>query len=156
MANFVFNTGAKEIADGTLDLVTDTIKVMLVGSAVTPTRDMDTVDQVNSDEIDATGYTAGFGGAGRKTLGNKAWAVDKTNDRAEFTASSVSWTGLGNATNDNVVHVILIKEITNDAGSRLIAHIDTSSGSPSLPFTTNGSDLTITFSAEGVIQLGTT
>lgn len=155
MANFVYNTAAKEMADlnQTIDLEGDTIKVMLCTSSYVANRDNDFIEEgandANEHELSGTGYTAGFGGAGRKTLGTKSWAVDKTNDRAEFDCADITWTAIDAGT---VSQILVIKEITADTASRLIAHIDDGG----LPIVTNGGDLTVTINAEGLIQLGTT
>lgn len=157
MANFVYNTAAKEIFDQSLDLLVDTIKVGLSTSTHTADRDDDTLDDgtasdFSSGELSGTGYTAGFNGAGRKTLASKAIVVDKTNDRAEFDAADLTWTGLAGAAG-TIANIELFKEITNDASSRAIAHIDTGTGLPLIP---NGGDVTVAWNAEGIIQLRTT
>jgi hypothetical protein len=165
MANFLYNTAALEIANGTLDLEADTIKIMLVNTDnYTADRDDDVVDDGSSTdpetaEITATNYTRGHAGAGRLTLSasNTVWAVDKTNDRAELDTDNFLWTALGGAVNDDVDAAIIIKEDgSDDTSTRLIAYIDTSTGSPPLPFTTTGSNFTLTVNVEGLIHLKTT
>jgi len=149
MASLVYNTAKKEIFDGTIDLTAADIKVMLIGTATpyTPDADHDTVDQASGSELSATNYTGGFAGAGRKAFASPAIAVDKTNDRAEFDATDLTWTSLGGAANDTVEAAIIIREVTNDAGSRLIAYIDLTNT------TTDGSNFTIQWDAEGILQL---
>lgn len=156
MANFAYNTGIKEVADGTVDLISDTIKAMLCTSSYVADRDDDVVDAAGANdpvdhEINATNYTAGWGGAGRKTLGSKAWAVDKPNDRGEFDCADITWTALGNGTNDTISQMLIIKEGgADDTTSRLILRVDNP-----FPHTTNGGDLTLQVNAEGLLQLGT-
>lgn len=151
MATFVYNLAAAEIARGNIDLLADTIKIMLVKSGYVPDRDDDfieeAVDDANEHELTVSGYTGGFGGAGRKTLGSKTITEDDANDRAEFDCADVTWTAL--ATGETIVGAIIIKEITNDAASVLIAYLDLSD-TP-----TNGSDVTLQINAEGVIQFST-
>lgn len=147
MATFAYTTAGREIADGSLDLVVDTIKVMLVGTGYTPNRDDTNLTAAAAAEINVTGYVPGFGGAGRKSLAGKAFATDLVNDRAEWTASNLTWTALG--TGATIAGAVVCKEITNDAGSRAIAYLDLTD-TP-----TNGSDITLTFDAEGVIQWST-
>lgn len=155
MANFLYNTAAKEIHDGTLNLLSDTIKVMLVNSSYTPDRDHDVVDAGGANdpvdaEITATNYEKGWGGSGRKALTSKAITVNKTDDRSEFDAADVTWTALGGTTNDTVVGAILIKEgASNDTTSRLIAYVDLTD-TP-----TNGGDFTIVWNTGGIVQLST-
>ncbi len=155
MASFVDNTAAGDIVDGTIDIDTDTLKIILIGTATvyTPDRDNDFVDESGAnDPIDAeltgvSGYTRGFGNSGRKTA-SIGVEVDKANDRAEVDVVDLTWTALG--TGDTIAYAILIKEITNDAASPLITLWDVTD-TP-----TNGSDVTLDFDAvEGAIRLTT-
>lgn len=152
MASLVYNRAKKEIADGTINLISDTIKVMLVKSGYTPNADDDFIDFTGTSdpagqEIVATNYTGGFGGAGRKTLANKAWTESDANDRAEFDADDVTWTSLGGASNDTIAAAILVKEITNDAASKLICYVDITD------FTTNGGNFTLQWNSAGILNL---
>ena len=145
MASGWYNSGKRDILDGTIDLVNDTIKMMLVNDTYVPNADHDFVDDVNADELSGTGYVAGFGNSGRKTLVSKAFSTDLTNDRAELTAAALTWAAINAGT---AAYGILIKEITNDAASRLIAWIDFAN------VVTNGGDLTITpDSVQGLLQI---
>lgn len=163
MANFVYNTAALEIVDQVINMETDTIEIMLVTSSYCADRDDDVVDAAGANdpidhEIVATNYTGGHAGSGRHAANTAgAWAVDKANDRAEFDATDpVVWTSLGNAMNATIQAALVIKRGTaDDTTARLIVHIDTSSGSPSLPFTTNGSNFTLNYNAEGLVQVST-
>lgn len=153
MASFVYNKAAQEIADGTVDLLNDTIKTMLVTSAYTPNRDDLVVDAGGANdaldaEISVSGYTGGWGGSGRKALTGKTLTTDNTNDRAEFDADNLTWSTLG--TGATIAAMIVIKEGgANDTTSRLIAYLDVTD-TP-----TNGGDVTFTFDAEGIIQFST-
>lgn len=151
MATFVTNHAAKMIADGTLALLTDTIKAMLVDSTYVGNRDDDFVDDGSandpqSHEVSGTGYTGGFGGAGRKTLASKTLTEDDANDRAAFDAADTVWTGL---TVGTIGGVVLIKEITNDAASLIIAFLDATD------LVTNGGDVTAVWAAAGLIDFST-
>lgn len=153
MANIFYNTAKKEIFDGTVDLLANTIKLMLVTASYTPNADDDVAaaggaNDPDDHEANVTNYTRGHAGAGRKTLASKAIVVDKTNDRAEFDAADVTWTALGNGTNQALVAGIIIKEAgADDTSTRLIAYVDFSD------FTTNGADFTLQWDAEGIIHL---
>lgn len=144
MASGWYNSGARDVADRTIDLVNDTIKLILVTSTYTPDKDHDFASDL-TNELSGTGYTGGFGGAGRKTLAGKAFATDTTNDRVEFTFSAVTWTAI-NAGNPK--YAIMVKEITNDAATRLIAYLDLGT------VVTNGSDMILTPDAVlGALQM---
>lgn len=153
MASFVYNKAAQEIADGTVDLLNDTIKTMLVTSAYTPNRDDLVVDAGGANdaldaEISVSGYTGGWGGSGRKALTSKTLTTDNANDRAEFDADNLTWSTLG--TGATIAAMVVIKEGgANDTTSRLIAYLDVTD-TP-----TNGGDVTFTFDAEGIIQFST-
>jgi len=145
----VFNLFKKLQADGSLDLLTDTIKVMLVGSTFTANADMDYVNpSAYQTELGGTGYAGGYGGSGRKTLASKVVVEDDTNDRAEFSAAPVTWTAINAGTAAACV-IIRERALTGDTMSELIAYID----SGGFPVVTNGGDLTISWSSEGILQL---
>lgn len=154
MANIWYNRGKKEVMDGTIDLVNDTIKVMLVTSGYTPNADHDFVDdgvsgasaRPGQNELTGTGYQAGFGGTGRKTLGTKAVTEDDANDRAEFGAANLTWSAIDAGT---AAAAIVYKHLTNDGASVLIAFIDTGG----FPKVTNGGDLNVNWNAEGILQI---
>jgi hypothetical protein len=153
VASFVYNKAAQEMADGTIDLLTDTIKTMLVTSQYSAARTDLVVDNGGANdpvdaEINVTGYTRGWGGAGRKSLASKSVVVDQSNNRAEFSAGNLTWTALG--TGATIAAMVLVKEgVSNDTTSRLIAYLDVTD-TP-----TNGGDIAFTFDAEGIIQFST-
>jgi hypothetical protein len=86
MADIIYNSFKRDIMNGSLDLDTDTIKVMLVTSAYTPDQDAHTKRSDITNEVSGTGYTAG--GA---TLTNKVVSVDNTDNEGVFDADDVSW-----------------------------------------------------------------
>lgn len=156
MADFLYNTGSNDLWDTTqpIDMIVDTIKVMLCTSSYVANRDDDVVDAAGANdpidhELTGTGYVAGHGNSGRKTLASKTITVDKANDRTEFDAADIVWTAIDAGI---ASQALVIKEgAVNDTTSRLITHID----SGGFPKTTNGGDLTITWNAEGIFQLRT-
>lgn len=103
-----------------VNLDTDTLKAMIVKSTYTPDRDHVFVDAITGGghELSGTGYAAGFGASGRKTLANTAFAKDDTNDLVKLTADNVTWTALNAGTGR---YVVIIKELTNDAASLILA-----------------------------------
>jgi hypothetical protein len=159
MANSMYNRGAIQLADGTLDWTTDVIKCSLASDEYTFSIQHDYMSDVGTAELgntpDVTGYEDGHGNAGRKTLASPTITLDDSNDLVEYdSATSPSWTGLGNGSNDDVKGAIIHQEgTTDDSDATLICWIDTVTGSPSFPFTTNGSDFTIDFHADGVFYL---
>lgn len=153
MATFVLNKAATDIADGSIDLLTDTLKVMLVKSGYVANRDDDVVDAGGANdaldhEISVSGYVGGWGGAGRKTLLSKTVAEDDANDRAVFDCADPSaWTLV---TGETIAAAVVIKEGgANDTTSRLIAYLDIAD-TP-----TNGGTFTLVIDSAGVIHFST-
>lgn len=145
----VYNIFKELEANGTIDLLTDTLKVMLVGTTYTANADHNFVNSdVYQTEIGGTGYAGGYGGSGRKTLSSKTIVKDTVNDRAEFNAAPVTWTSINAGTVGGAV-IIRERAGTGDTMSELIGFVD----SGSFPVVTNGGDFTITWSVEGVLQL---
>lgn len=148
MASTMHTTGAKELSDATINYGTDTLKVMLCNSTYVINRDDDVVDAAGaSDPIDAeiavSGYTGGWGGAGRKTIASKTVTVQKSGgspaNSVVFDCADITWTALG--TGATIETAILIKEGgANDTTSRLIVSWDISQA-------TNGGDITLSFHA---------
>ncbi len=130
MASGLYVTGAHEIVTNGLDIDDDTIKAMLVDDNYVFDNDHDFVGPGTADsadlahnEINATNYTRGFGGAGRLTTTITA-SANKTSNRVDLAIADLQWTSLGGASNDTVGGCAIIKEIVNDAQSRPIAFFD--------------------------------
>ena len=140
MANVVYNSLKKALADADIDLANDTIKVALVTSSYTPDQDNheDFADITN--EVSGTGYTAG--GA---TLASKTVTKDNTNDRGVFDAADVTWSSSTITARGAIVY----KDTGTPATSQLICYKDFTSDK-----TTTAADFKITWSADGIIYLG--
>lgn len=155
MGDFWYNTGKLRMwagATGEVDVIVDDIKVMALETD-DDTATFEFIGDVlggTGVEVTSTGYTGGFGGAGRKTLASKALAVDQGNNRAEFDCADITWTTISQAGAEQWVALLIVKEITNDAASPVLAHIDSAIG---LPLTPNGSDITLTIDAEGLLHI---
>jgi hypothetical protein len=144
MASGWTNKGRHGVLGGTINLLTDTIKVMLVNATTSIDPDLNFVSQISANELSGTGYTGGFGGAGRKTLASKTVTEDDTNDRAYFDAADLTWTAINAGT---PVMALIIKEITNDAASIVIGWVDVND------IATNGGDYTVAWDANGILRL---
>jgi len=144
MASFFYNTGMTEMLDGTIDIDTDTLKLMFVNGSYTADKDDLVVDAAGANdpidhELSGTGYAAGWGGAGRKTAAITMQA-NNTNDRTDIAIDDLTWTAIDAGT---IEGVILIKEGgANDTTSRLIAYFDVSQ-------VTNGGNITLDFATLG-------
>ncbi|MDX1745781.1 MAG: hypothetical protein R3324_07580 [Halobacteriales archaeon] len=151
------NATKADLMRGSIDLDTagDTIKVLLLDDTTAYTADVDNHDFV-SDVADGgvTGTEMSGTGYSRKTLANQAVTVDDTDNEGVFDADNVTWTGLNAGTIQTVVVYQQVgADDTTPADDRIIAiHDDSSIGT--LPLTTNGSDVTLSWPAEGIVNLG--
>jgi hypothetical protein len=148
VASITSNKLRQLLLNSGINLLTDTIKVMLVSSAYTPDKDHDFVTSItggSSKELSGTGYTAGFGGAGRKTLASKTVTKDDTNDIAYFDAADTTWLTISAGT---AAYAAVIKEVTDDTDSPILAVVDVS---PDIP--TNGGDYTVQWAATGIFKI---
>ena len=149
MASLTTNKLRTLLLNRGIDLLGDTIKVMLVNTSYTPDKDHDFVSSITggtTKEISGTGYSAGFGAAGRKTLASKTVTQDNTNDVAYLSAANLTWTAIDSGT---VGAVAVIKEVTSDADSPILAVFDL------IPdIVTNSGDFTITWAAGGLFNIG--
>ena len=143
MADVIYNSFKKKIMDGSIDLDTDTIKVVLVTSSYTPNIDTHTQYSHITNQVTGTGYTAG--GA---TLANKSVAVDTTNDRAKFDADDTTWTSASITARGAIIYKYIDDGGSPDDTSPLICYKDFGADITS----TNG-DFTIQWSADGILYL---
>ncbi len=160
MANGWHNTGKLRCwagATGEVDVLADDIIVIALEAITGYDLDDEFVagtgeglNRAGVTEVTSTGYTGGFGGAGRLSLASKTLAVDQANNRAEFDCADLTWSSISQATAETWVAFMIAKELTSDALSPLIAFIDTATG---IPLTPNGSDITLTINAEGLLQI---
>jgi hypothetical protein len=144
MASGFYNEALHQIGKATIDLDGDTLKLVLTDTGYTYNPDHvfveEAADDVNEQEINVSGYTPGFGQAGRKTVTITGQA-NNTDNRGDFAiADPTAWTL---ATGVTIGTAALVKEITNDAASRLIASFDLTD-TP-----TNGGTITLDFLALG-------
>jgi hypothetical protein len=129
-----------------------TLRVMLLDDSSSYTFDVDSHDFV--DDVTTAGSEMSGTGYSRKTLSGVSITVDDTDNEGVFDASDVTWTGLDAGT----IQTIVIYEQTggDDAtptDDRVVAVHDDSTVAD-LPLTTNGSDVTITWPTEGIINIG--
>lgn len=141
MAQTVFNVAKARIANGSLDLDTSGLSMLLLkttaAGAYNP--DLDTVSALLAvggvAECDFTNYV-------RKSLGTVTVTEDDTNDRANVDAANITWTAAGGATNNTPVAAVIYQDGASDAARYLVGYYDTNFGSTA----TNGGDFTINIS----------
>lgn len=147
MASKVATAALVDSMGGALNLASATVKAMLLKNTYTPNADHKVVSDINSHECSVSGYTGGFGGAGRKTVGSKTVTENTGTDRAVFDcADPATWVTLG--AGNTLGYIAFIVEITNDAASRVVAVCDL--GGDKI---TNGGDFTVAIDALGVLYV---
>lgn len=87
MADLIYDSFLRDSVNGTIDLDTDSVKVMLVTSTYTPARTHAKRSDV-TNEVSGAGYTAGGAALASKTI-----TADTTNHRGVFDADDLTWTG---------------------------------------------------------------
>lgn len=121
MASNLYHRSLKKIMDRTINLASDTLKVMLVGTGYTPNKDHEFVSDVVANEVAGTGYAGGYAGSGRKTLTSKVITYSDSEDKAYMDADDLTWAGISAGT---LAKAIVFDERGSDAASEIIACID--------------------------------
>lgn len=140
MASFVYDQAMTDILNQAINTSSDTFKWMLVTSTYSASKSDTAVSTASANEIVATNYTGGFAGASRLSA-PRAISKDSTNHivRVIFSGNA-TWSSIGAApTTATIAAAVLIKEITNDAASKLIAYFGLTA-----PVGTNGSNFVLT------------
>lgn len=141
MASKIYGSFFGKALNKEIDWDSDTIKVMLVSSAYSPNQDThDYLDDVVSNEVTGTGYTAG--GA---TLASKTITYDGANNVTVLDAADVTWASSTITARYAVIY--------DDAGATnsqkaLLGYVDFGSDQSS----TSG-NFTITWDATGIFRL---
>lgn len=137
----VYNHAKEQFLLGNIDLVADTLKMILLGSGYSFSPDGNPgYASVSANEITGAGYTAGG-----KTLGTKTVTQNDTADNAKFDAADVTWTSLATAT---IAHAVLWDDTpTAPVADPLLIRWEIATNS-------NGNDYTLQFAGTGVLVLG--
>ena len=140
MANVIYNSFKRDIQNGSIDLDTDDIKVMLVTNAYVPDIDTHTKASDITNEVVGTGYTAGG-----VSLATKAVTADNTNDLGKFDADDVTW-----ATSTITARGAVIYKSRGGASSadELVAYLDFVSDKVS-----TAGNFNLIFNANGILTL---
>lgn len=146
MASAIPNSAKVLLMNGGLDLDTHDIRARLCMTNTTCDTEVDAISNLSSytliDVADATGYAD-------VALTSEAVAADDTNDRAEFDAADVSFTGLGGDATRAYQGVLIYKYVDGtNANDIPIAFIDFATD---VPLTATQVD--IPWNAEGILQL---
>ena len=141
MANAIFNSFKRDIANGSINLATDAVKIMLVGSAYTPNIDTHTKRSDVTNEVSGTGYTAGG-----IALVNKTVTMNTTSDKGVFDADDLT---ISNATITARGAVLYKARGGASSADELIAYLDFGAD-----ITSTAGNFNIAFDANGIITIG--
>lgn len=136
--------------NGDLDHNTGTFKEGLATTLYVPNQDNTFLDDATANDftsgeadLGGTGYTAGFGGAGRKSLSSVTSLYVAGTNRYVFDAADASaWTAINPA--NALAWSAIFKELTNDTLTRTEIALDFADVDP------NGNDFQILFHADGM------
>lgn len=124
MANTLYPGGKEAFLDGSINMVSDDIRVALLRN-YTYSSSHDTLE-----DVDNSGSTV--------IVSRSVALADKTVTDGVFNASQATFAAVPAGTACG--HVVLYKYDADDANARVIAHIDTATN---LPVTPNGGDIRI-------------
>lgn len=141
MPNAIFNSFKRDIANGSINLATDAVKIMLVGSAYTPNIDTHTKRSDVTNEVSGTGYTAGG-----IALVNKTVTMNTTSDKGVFDADDLT---ISNATITARGAVLYKARGGASSADELIAYLDFGAD-----ITSTAGNFNIAFDANGIITIG--
>lgn len=141
MANAIYNSFKRDIANGSIDLDTDTIKLMLVTSDYTPNIDTNTKRSDVTNEVSGAGYTTGG-----SALQNKTVTINTTSDKAIFDADDVTF-----STASITARGAVLYKSRGGASSadELICYLDFGSD-----ITSTAGNFNIAFDANGILTIG--
>lgn len=140
MADVIYNSFFRDLANGSIDLDTDTFYLMLVASSYTPNSDTHAKRSDVTNEVSGTGYTAGGAALASVTL-----TLDNTNDQVVWDAADVTWS----SSTITARGAVLYKSRGGaSSADELVKYFDFGSDQSS----SNG-NFTIQFNASGILQV---
>jgi len=145
------NVYKRDVMRGQHDHPSDTLRLMLLDDSSSYSFDQDSHEQVSDitsagNEMSGTGYS-------RQTLSNVSVTVDDTDDEGVMDANDVTFSGLDAGTIQTlVVYQQTGGDDTSPADDNVIVVLDDANVSD-LPLTTNGSDVTIQWDSEGIVNI---
>jgi len=148
-----------DIVDQTLNLTSDTLKLVPIGTGYVFDPDHTAFDDgtnsstdLSFNEITCTNYTPGYGSSSRKTA-TLTKQVNNTDNRLDIAIADITWSALGGtAGGDTTIGCfVLVKPgASSDATTRPIAYFERKDGSGNkVNVATNGSDVTVDFETLG-------
>ena len=148
-SSFIFNSAKSGWANGALCLWSSTTAsyyITLVSNNITPAETHVYMSAYSGAELSSTSFTAGYSGTMRISLTGRVLNTNQTSNQAEFQAATVVWSGIS----AGVAHAfIIVQQSGADARSEVIMF----NSIGGFPITTNGTNLTISFTSAGALAL---
>jgi len=137
----IYGNALEKIHDGTIDLDTDSFRMVLVGTGYTPNQSTDTAwSDISANEISGTGYTAN-GKAITQTVSRSSLVVT-------FDCDDQSWTS---STLTNVAYAVIVRDADGNgslaAGDIPLCWCELEDGSS---VSTSSGTLSVNINASGV------
>lgn len=141
----VYGAAKEGMADGSIDLDTDTFRMVLVTSSYTPAATTDdTWSDVSTNEASGTGYTA------NGKLLTCTWV--RSGGTVTFDCDDQTWTS---TTISDFKYALIVKDADSNgalaAGDLLVCYSDLNDGGGAL--STTAADISVTINASGVFTL---
>jgi hypothetical protein len=145
MAGYFTDKARELILAGTLNLKTADIYFVLLNATGGGSKDIEYLSEVVANELTGTGYTGGYGGSGRKTIGATGdRTVSHSSAKGTLDVASPTWTGLNAGT---IGEVLTVVKGTSDADSLVVSYENITD----VP--TNGGDWTYEIATLGLYTL---
>ena len=153
------NDTKEGLLNGAFDFTNDTLRVLLLDDSSAYTFDADAhefVDDLDgSSDGDAPSNEPTDASYSRQTLTGNAVTEDTTDDEAVFDADDITFPSL--STTNDIQAVVVYRQVGGDdttpADDEVLVVLDDATVGD-LPIPTNGSDLVITWDAEGILNIG--
>lgn len=148
-SSFIYNTAKSGWANGALCLWSSTTAsyyITLLSNNYVPAETHVYASAFSGAELSSTSFTGGFSGTMRISLTSRVLNTNQTSNQSEFQAATVTWSGLS----AGVAHAFaVVQQSGADARSEIVMY----NSLGGFPITTNGTNLTISFTSAGALAL---
>lgn len=138
MADIIYNSFLRDVWNGTIDLDTDTFKIMLVTSSYAADRDAHTKRSDITNEVSGTGYTAGG-----MAISGLSVVANNTSDRGVWDGTDPQWTSSTITARGAVIYK---SRGGASSADELVKYIDFGTDKSS-----SGGNFTIQFHTDGIL-----
>jgi len=148
-SSFIYNTAKSGFANAALcywSSTTASYYITLLSNNYTPAETHVYASAFSGAELSSTSFTGGYSGTMRISMTSRVLNTNQTSNQAEFQAATVVWSGIS----AGVAHAfVVLQQSGADARSELVMY----NSLGGFPITTNGTNLTISFTSAGALAL---